>query len=52
MNDTPAVVLVGNIFDGYDVVGPFASFDEAAAWCDKNTHRDTWVATLNSPMKS
>ena len=46
----PCVVMVGNLSEGYVAFGPFASFDEATAWCDANGHAgDSWVLTLKKP---
>lgn len=45
------IVMVGNIGDGYTPVGPFESFDAAAAWCDSMglSTLSSWVMTLVDP---
>lgn len=42
------VVMVGNLSEGFRVVGPFADFDSAADWCDglSDGWGYTWVMTL------
>lgn len=32
----PAIVMLGDISSGYTPIGPFASFEDASDWCDKN----------------
>ena len=44
-----AVVIAGNLSDGFSVIGPFASFDEAADWCER-CDAITWIATLEDPL--
>lgn len=43
------VVLVGNIFDGMKVVGPFLNIDEATEWGDRNGEMDWYTARINLP---
>lgn len=47
----PAVVLHGNISDGFDVHGPFPDWDDAAQWTVTDAHldHDTWIMSLNPP---
>lgn len=41
------IIVVGNLSDGFQFVGPFEDFDEAALYAEKNySNLDTWVATL------
>ncbi len=46
--DERCVVLVGNLSDGFHVVGPFEDFDDATEWA---RDPDTWIMTLESPEK-
>ena len=43
------VVLVGNVFDGMKVVGPFPNIDEANDWADRNAEMDWLTARINLP---
>ena len=47
----PAIVLAGNIFDGFKFYGPFADFDEAATWAESpdGPGCETLIATLEQP---
>lgn len=50
MDEYQAVVMIGNISDGWEIVGPFPSWDDASEWADKNIGENfTWIATLYSP---
>lgn len=40
------VVLVGNMFDGTTVVGPFLSFEDANLWADNNADEEWWITSL------
>lgn len=40
------VVLVGNLSDGFTVVGPFAELEEALVWSESV---DSWCMTMVSP---
>lgn len=46
------VVLTGNPVDGFGVLGPFATADEATEWADEALDRDVdwWVTPLNAPL--
>jgi hypothetical protein len=46
-----AIILVGNISDGFSAVGPFATFDAAAAWSESNDQlkQGTWIMPLEPP---
>lgn len=39
------VALVGNLSEGFVVIGPFESFDDAA---EAVTGRDSWIMTLRN----
>lgn len=43
------VVIVGNIFDGMKVVGPFVNIDEAINWGDRNGEMDWYTARITPP---
>ena len=43
-----AIVVRGNLSDGFTFVGPFDSFDDAAFSMEGNDG-ETWIATLESP---
>jgi hypothetical protein len=48
------VVVIGNLTEGYQVHGPFDSFDEAAHWYDYESrlqHLDCWIMELRSVTK-
>jgi hypothetical protein len=47
----PAVVMHGNISDGFDAHGPFPDWDDAAQWTVTDAHldHDTWIMSLNPP---
>lgn len=50
MEEYSAVVMIGNISEGWKMVGPFPSWDEAALWADMNIGEDfTWIASVYSP---
>ena len=40
------VVLVGNIFDGTTVVGPFLSFEDANMWGESNSGLEWWITAI------
>lgn len=42
-----AIVVSGNLSDGFTFTGPFKDFDEACEWADGEP--ETWVATLYPP---
>lgn len=46
---TMYVVIVGNIFDGMNVVGPFLNIDEAIEWGDRNGEMDWYTARITPP---
>lgn len=42
------VALVGNLSDGYQAVGPFVDFEEAARWAEG---QESWILTMQSPYE-
>lgn len=48
----PAVVIVGNLSDGFTVFGPYDSFDEALEGCTEFQYTETWVTELHEPVDS
>ena len=45
----PAVVIVGNLSDGFTVYGPYESFDDATEGCAEFQDAETWVTGLYAP---
>lgn len=44
-------VLMGNLSEGFQAVGPFEDFEEAHLHCDSRTYEHpTWILSLNSPL--
>jgi len=41
-----AIVVAGNLSDGFRFFGPFEDFDAAAEWCEGFDMTPTWVSTL------
>ena len=50
-NDLSAVCMIGNLSDGYRIVGPFRSMDAAAEWSDEQglSSLECWIASLEAP---
>lgn len=48
----PAIVLAGNVFEGFKFYGPFVDFDEAAEWAESpnGPNCETQIATLDRPQ--
>ena len=44
-----AIVIIGNLADGFEFVGTFESFDAASRWDNENNGGFGWIATLNEP---
>ena len=40
------VVLVGNMFDGTTVVGPFLSFEDANMWAEGDASQEWWITSI------
>jgi hypothetical protein len=49
--DNLHVVMVGNVFDGVRIVGPFLSWDDACHWAEVNADREWWVTGIYSTTK-
>lgn len=47
MTSNKAIVLLGNVSEGYKAYGPFADFDLASEWADTQNSM-SWIMTLNS----
>lgn len=45
----PHVALVGNFTEGFRIIGPYTSFDEAAA---AHPGPDVWISTLERAIKT
>ena len=45
------VVIVGNIFDGTRVVGPFLSFEDANLWADRHVEMEWWTTSIDAVDK-
>lgn len=44
--------MIGNISDGWKIVGPFPTWDEACLWADENiTEEMTWIASIYTPQQ-
>lgn len=46
---TPQIVLVGNIFEGYEFVGPFDEHEDAFIWGETHAKGEWLVAFLVNP---
>lgn len=47
-----AAVLVGNFSEGYRVVGPFPTWDDAAMWADRcAAGSNSWVVNMEMPTE-
>ena len=46
MSENPAIIVCGNLSDGFRFYGPFPSFDDAANVAQDMDERETWIATL------
>jgi hypothetical protein len=49
MEDELHVLIVGNPFEGFKIIGPFASFDEADEYALKHAVGENWVSELEAP---
>ena len=47
--DGKAVYIEGNFTEGYKVIGPFDSWDDACEHAEDSGRTDTWVVTLEEP---
>jgi hypothetical protein len=44
------VVTAGNLFDGYEIHGPFQSAEEANDWADDELRGEDWVCGPLTPV--
>ena len=44
--DKPAVAIIGNLSDGFKVVGPFENFDAAAEFAEGH---QSWITQILTP---
>ena len=49
-DEEPALLMVGNLSEGFKAYGPFPNFDAASAWCDEHcgSSMTTWIMRLRS----
>jgi hypothetical protein len=50
MMDKIYIVLSGNIFEGFELFGPFTDFDDACEWAEGSRELEWYVATLKHPI--
>ncbi len=45
------IVIIGNPIDGFSIIGPFSTFDEAVEWAstDLASNEPWWAMKLESP---
>lgn len=41
------IVVAGNLSDGFEFIGPFDSFDAAAAYADRKIDGESWIAGMH-----
>ncbi len=47
-----AIIVLGNLSDGFQFIGPFDTFDEASAYADNKFYDYvTWIASLREIIK-
>ena len=46
------VVIVGNVFDGINIVGPFLNLEDAMDWGDRNSAQEWWASSITSAAKA
>lgn len=46
------VVIVGNVFDGINIVGPFLSLEDAMDWGERNSAQEWWASSITSAAKA
>ena len=46
----PRVILLGNLSEGYEVVGPFNGFAAAADYAEGLAPTPTWIMRLEEPF--
>ena len=42
------VVVVGNVFDGIQIVGPFLNLEDAMDWGDRQVSKEWWASSITS----
>lgn len=42
------VVIVGNMFDGINIVGPFLSLEDAMDWGEREAPQEWWTSSITS----
>jgi hypothetical protein len=45
------IVMTGNPVDGFEVLGPFATYDEASEWAERNDRKfenSWWILPLRA----
>lgn len=45
----PAVIVAGNPSDGFQIIGPFTTWDDATEWAEANLNTETWIMELSAP---
>ena len=48
-----AIIMHGNLSEGYEAIGPFKDLDDAGEYADRNGYNscDSWIMTLIQPGK-
>ena len=46
-----AIIIEGNIFEGFTFHGPFSDFETAIEWAEKNVTVEWLIATLEKPTE-
>lgn len=50
--DVLFILVVGDLNDGYEFIGPFTSFDDASNYSIKHVKRkETWITPLFRPLE-
>jgi hypothetical protein len=50
MDKFKGVVMIGNLSEGWELVGPFPTWEDACAWADMNIgDGPTWIMSMYSP---
>ena len=50
--DSLHVVIVGNVFDGINIVGPFLSLEDAMDWGEREADQEWWASSITSAAKA
>ncbi len=44
------ILLIGNVIDGLNIVGPFPDNEDAVIWAEGNVKNEEWITTkLHNP---